>query len=45
MDRFLLARTVPHLDGGLGIYGCSDEAARQWISEIREMVRNGIGAP
>lgn len=45
MDRFLLARTVPHLDAGLGIYACSDDDARRWISQIKDMVRLGMGSP
>jgi len=42
MDRFLISRTVPHLDAGLGINGCSPEEARRWIAQITDIVRLGI---
>ncbi|MDX9818854.1 MAG: TetR/AcrR family transcriptional regulator [Desulfococcus multivorans] len=44
MDRFLISRTVPHLDAGLGIHGCSPEDARQWNAQITDIVRLGIGS-
>ncbi|MGE0086217.1 MAG: TetR/AcrR family transcriptional regulator [Desulfococcaceae bacterium] len=43
MDRFLQARVIPHLDGGLGICHCSEAEAREWISGIIRMLRSGIG--
>ncbi len=43
MDRFLQARVMPHLDGGLGISHCSEDEAREWISGLIRMLRMGIG--
>ncbi len=42
MDRFLQAQVVPHLDTGLGIYNCTEAEARQWITELTEMLRFGL---
>ena len=43
MDRFLQAQTVPHLDAGSGIHQCSEATAREWVRELTEMMRLGIG--
>lgn len=43
MDRFLQAQVIPHLDAGLGISGSSEKEIRQWISQIIDMLRMGIG--
>jgi len=43
MDRFLQARTIPHLDAGLGIYNCSEQEAREWIKDLTDILRTGIG--
>ena len=43
MDRFLQARTISHLDAGLGIYSCSEREAREWIKELTDILRIGIG--
>lgn len=45
MDRFLQAQTVPHLDAGSGIHQCSEATAREWVRELTEMMRLGIGKP
>lgn len=43
MDRFLQAQTVPHLDAGSGIYDCDEATAGEWVRELTEMIRLGIG--
>ncbi len=43
MDRFLQTHVVPHLDAGLGIYDCSGEKAGQWIKNLTEIMKKGIG--
>jgi AcrR family transcriptional regulator len=43
MDRFLQAQTIRHLDAGLGIYNCGRDEAREWISQLTEILRMGIG--
>jgi TetR/AcrR family transcriptional regulator len=42
MDRFLQSQTVPHLDGGLGLYGCSSDTAAQWIANLRRLLAEGM---
>ena len=42
MDRFLQARTIQHLDAGLGIYNCPEQEAREWIKELTDILRTGI---
>ena len=44
MDRFLQSLCVPHLDGGLGVYGCDESAARRWAGDLMEIVRLGVGS-
>lgn len=43
LDRFLQACVVEHLDANAGIFDCSMEDARGWITELTRMVRLGIG--
>ncbi len=43
MDRFLQARTIRHLDAGIGIYKADDETTEHWISEIIDIMRFGMG--
>ncbi|GBC63316.1 TetR/AcrR family transcriptional regulator [Desulfonema ishimotonii] len=43
MDRFLQARTVQHLDAGLGIYNCTTAEARQWVRQLTDIMCAGIG--
>ncbi len=43
MDRFLQAQAIPHLDAGLGLYQCSEGTARQWVAQLMQMLRLGIG--
>jgi TetR/AcrR family transcriptional regulator len=43
MDRFLQAQAVAHLDGGLGLYRCSSEAAAEWVSRLRRLIEEGMG--
>lgn len=44
MDRFLQAQTIPHLDGGLGLYGVDEAKAEAWILDMVEFIRKGIAA-
>jgi TetR/AcrR family transcriptional regulator len=43
MDRFLQARTVPHLDGGLDIFESSEQVSEEWIKQIVQTICSGIG--
>lgn len=45
MDRFLQARTISHLDAGLGIYSADEADIRRRVSNLVEMIRLGIGHP
>jgi AcrR family transcriptional regulator len=44
MDRFLQARSIPHLDGGLGLFSCDEKIAETWAADIIDILRFGIGA-
>ncbi|QTA83452.1 DNA-binding HTH domain-containing protein, TetR-type [Desulfonema limicola] len=43
MDRFLQAKILPHLDAGLGIYNTGEQEAREWIKELTDILRTGLG--
>ncbi len=43
MDRFLQARTIAHLDAGVGIYEADPHDIQQRISELIDMIRMGMG--
>lgn len=45
MDRFLLSRTIHHVDASLGIYDGEKKSIDIWISTIVEMICGGIEAP
>jgi AcrR family transcriptional regulator len=45
MDRFLQARSVPHLDAGLGLFTCDQQTAEKWAVDIVDIIRFGVGAP
>jgi len=42
MDRFLSAHTIKHLDSGSGIYHAASEETNIWITEITDMICQGI---
>lgn len=44
MDRFLQARTIVHLDAGVGIYHADSPEIEQRVSELIEMIRIGMGS-
>ena len=44
MDRFLQAQTIPHLDAGLGLYEVDDARAEEWVVNVIDFIRKGIGA-
>jgi AcrR family transcriptional regulator len=43
MDRFLQARTIAHLDAGVGIYGADLHDIHRRVSALIDMIRKGMG--
>ena len=43
MDRFLQARTIAHLDAGVGLYHADSHEVQQRIAELVDMIRQGMG--
>lgn len=43
MDRFLQARTIAHLDAGVGIHAADLHDIRRWVTELIDMIRKGLG--
>ncbi|MCG8471595.1 MAG: TetR/AcrR family transcriptional regulator [Desulfobacterales bacterium] len=42
MDRFLQACALPHMDGGLGIYGADEEALNRHIKGLCQSLLSGV---
>lgn len=42
MDKFLLSRTIPYADAGMGIFIADTPTAAEWITDIVNMVCSGI---
>lgn len=42
MDRFLQAKTISHLDAGIGIFEAETETLEKWINELIEIISGGI---